>query len=104
MKQKAKQILGFLLMFMMVFSTITPAMAATAEVACSECGDHDGHDHADEQGCHQEDGHAECNDELCNVKHDDAAADHGTASTSSISKSLAQTICTAEPPPSGSTP
>ena len=90
MKQKAKQILGFLLMFMMVFSTITPAMAATTEAACSECGDHDGHDHADEQGCHQEDGHAECNDELCNVKHDNAAADHGTASTSSISKSLAQ--------------
>jgi len=77
-------------MFMMVFSTITPAMAATTEVACSECGDHDGHDHADEQGCHQEDGHTECNDELCNVKHDNAAADHGTASTSSISKSLAQ--------------
>ena len=88
-KQKAKQLLGFLLVLMMVFSNITPAMAATTEVACSECGDHDGHDHADEQGGHQEDEQAGCSDESCGHKHDENVVINNT-STSSISKSLAQ--------------
>lgn len=85
MKQKAKQVLGLLLMSMMVFSTITPAWAARAEVICSECGDHE---HTLTDGDHQK-GQEACTDASCNHDHDEDVT-IGNASASSISKSLAQ--------------
>ena len=74
--KRLKQFLGLLLVFMMAFSCITPAMAATSEVDCldTECLDH--HDHGIDE--HVEDVHSTCEDEHC------------VASTSSISKALAK--------------